>query len=220
MSINRKNPKADLRKNYNVLFLLGVAVVLFLSIVAMKVDLRSGESDLDFSEEQEIVEMKEVVRTQQQEQPPPPPQPQVPVEVPNERVLEDQNVNFDMELDLDEELSPPPEPDNTGSGEGEEEIFMAVQNMPELIGSRAELQSQVEYPRSCRIANIEGNVIVQFVVTTTGELTQFEIIQGIGGGCDEAAIEAIREHAEFSIGQQRGNPVPVRMSFPIVFRLQ
>lgn len=97
---------------------------------------------------------------------------------------------------------------------------MAVQNMPELQMSRQELQDMVEYPRSCRMANIEGTVIVQFVVSTSGELSDFQVIQGIGGGCDEAAVTAIREHAVFSVGRQRGNPVPVRMSFPIVFRLQ
>ncbi len=220
MSLNRKTPKADLRKNYKVYLEFGLVVVLALLIVAMKLEFRGGENTMDFTKEQEVVKMKEVVRTQQKKQTPPPPRPTVPVEVPNEKILTDQNINLDADFDLNEKLTPP-DPPETGTEEGaQEKVFVAVQNMPQLKMSRAELQSKVEYPRSCRMANIEGTVIVQFVVGTNGELTDFQVIQGIGGGCDEAAVEAIRKYAEFTVGRQRGKPVPVRMSFPIVFRLQ
>jgi len=219
---DRKKPKADLRKNYNIFLEIGLIIVLALLIVAMKVNIRSNAEEMDFEKEQEVVEMKEVVRTQQQKEPPPPPTPTVPVEVPNEKDLSDQEINLSTDLHLNEKLTPPEAPEETGGGEGDEEQepFVSVQNMPELQMSRKELQSKVKYPRSCKMANIEGTVIVQFVVTTTGELTDFDVIKGIGGGCDEAAVEAIKKYAKFSVGRQRGEPVPVRMSFPIVFRLQ
>ncbi len=106
--------------------------------------------------------------------------------------------------------NPPPPP---------EKLYIAVDNMPKLINSRSEIQSHVEYPKSCVEAGVEGTVIVQFVVTKTGNLTDFDVIQGVGG-CDQAAVEAIKNYAEFTPGEQDGKPVNVRMSFPIVFSLQ
>lgn len=99
-------------------------------------------------------------------------------------------------------------------------VFVAVQDMPQLKTSRAELQSKVAYPESCSEAGIEGTVIVQFVVQPSGDMNNFEVIRGIGGGCDQAAVEAIKQYAEFTPGEQGGKKVPVRMSFPIVFKMQ
>jgi protein TonB len=45
------------------------------------------------------------------------------------------------------------------------------------------------------------------------------VIRGIGGGCDEEALEAVSK-ARFTPGLQRGRPVKVQYSLPIVFRLQ
>lgn len=219
MSLNRKTPKANLRKNYKVYLELGLVVVLALLIVAMKVEWRSGASNMDFTKEQEVVKMKDVVRTQQQKQPPPPPQPQVPVEVPNEMELTDQQINLDSDFDLNEKLTPP-QPPQPGSEKGaEERIFQAVQHMPQLL-NKQEFYGGVEYPRSCKLANIEGTVYVRFVVTGTGEITNAKILRGIGGGCDEYALNYVVNNAKFSPGRQRGTPVSVRYTLPITFNLR
>src|SRR5699024_2175322 len=111
---------------------------------------------------------------------------------------------------------PPQSPPTPTMGD---DVFVSVQEMPELETSRAELQSHVNYPESCSEAGIEGTVIVQFVVQPNGETTNFNVIKGIGEGCDEAAMEEIKKYAEFTPGTQDGEKVPVRMSFPITFSL-
>ena len=90
--------------------------------------------------------------------------------------------------------------------------------MPVLIGGMGNLQKQVKYPETARQAGIEGRVIVQFIVSETGSVINPKVIRGIGGGCDEAAIEAVKK-VTFEPGSQRGVPVPVQFSLPIVFRL-
>jgi protein TonB len=45
------------------------------------------------------------------------------------------------------------------------------------------------------------------------------VTRGIGGGCDEEALRAVRA-AKFTPGKQRGKPVRVKMSLPITFRLR
>lgn len=214
---SRKNPKSDLSKYYTVFLEIGLVVVLVIFIIAMKLDLSAGESNVDLTEEQEVVEMKEVVRTQQQKKPPPPPQPQVPVEVPNDEVIDDQDINLNSELDLDEPLPEPPKQQK--QGEKKEEIFVAVEQEPEIVGGQKALYDNLKYPASCKRANIQGRVILQFVVNTDGSVQDTKVVRGIGGGCDEAAINAVKE-VKFKPGRQRGKPVRVRFSLPILFQLK
>lgn len=216
MNLDRKNPKSDLRKYYTVFLEIGLVVVLLIFIVAMKVEFVSQQGDVDLTEEQEVVEMEEIVQTEQEEKPPPPPRPQVPVEVPNDEILEDQEINLDADMNLDDPLDMPPPPEEE---EEEEDFFVAVEEMPELKGGLAELQKKINYPERARKAGIEGRVVVQFIVTEEGKVEDPRVIRGIGGGCDEEALRVIKE-AEFEPGMQRGKPVRVQYSLPVIFQLQ
>ncbi len=100
----------------------------------------------------------------------------------------------------------------------EPEIFLVVERDPQLIGGLEGLQRNVRYPEIARKAGIEGRVFVQFVVNERGEVENPVITRGIGGGCDEAALEAVKM-ARFSPGTQRGRPVKVQYSLPVTFRL-
>ncbi len=216
MENNRKKPKADLRKYYTVFLELGLVVVLIIFIVAMKVDFRSAAENADLTEEQEVVEMEEIERTEQVEKPPPPPRPQVPVEVPNDEIVEDVEINLDAEINLDEPLDMPPPP---AEEEEEEDFFVVVENMPELVGGMKKLQGCVSYPEMARKAGIEGRVIVQFIVNEQGKVEEPRVIRGIGGGADEEALRCVKQ-AEFKPGRQRGQPVRVQYSLPVIFKLQ
>lgn len=192
-----------------------LALVIF--ITAAKVTLSPAKKEVDLTNEQEVVEMEEVIQTKQEERPPPPPRPQVPVEVPNDEIIEDVEINLDAEMDLDEPLEMPPPPE--GKEEEEEDFFVVVENMPELIGGLAALQKNIRYPEMARKAGIEGRVIVQFIVNEEGKVENPRVIRGIGGGCDEEALRAV-SLAEFKPGRQRGRPVRVQYSLPVIFRLQ
>jgi protein TonB len=45
------------------------------------------------------------------------------------------------------------------------------------------------------------------------------VLKGIGSGCDEEAVRVIKNMPKWEPGKQRGKPVKVRMSLPVVFRL-
>ncbi|MDR8392080.1 energy transducer TonB [Aliifodinibius sp. S!AR15-10] len=215
---HRKNPDADLKKYYTVFLEIGLIVTLVVSLAAVKIDFRQEVKDVDLTKEQEVVEMEEIVQTKQIEKPPPPPRPPVPVEVPNDEIVEDQVLDINAELDLDAPLDmPPPPPDQ--EEDNEEDFFVVVENMPELIGGLAGLQQKVRYPEMARKAGIEGRVIIQFIVNEQGKVEDPRVVRGIGGGCDEEALRAVKE-ASFKPGRQRGNPVRVQYSLPIVFKLQ
>lgn len=213
----RKQAGVDLRRSYNIFLQFGLIVALLFIIGLVKINLYSAPPEAIAVEEQEEVVMEEVIQTKQIETPPPPPRPPVPVEVPNDEIIEDEILDLDAELDLDGplDLPPPPPP----SDDAEEDFFVVVETMPQLKGGLAELQRKVKYPEMARRAGIEGRVTVQFIVNEEGKVENPRVIRGIGGGCDEAALEAVKQ-AKFSPGMQRGRPVRVQYSLPIVFRLQ
>jgi protein TonB len=218
MRSERKKPTSDLRKYYTVFLQLGIVAVLLLFIVAMKMDFVSEKQNTDLVEEQEVVEMEEVIQTEQQKTPPPPPKPQVPVEVPNDEIIEDQEINLDADMNMNEPLDMPAPPEQAEE-EDEEEFFVAVEQMPELIGGLGELQQKINYPAQAKRAGIDGRVIVQFIVTEDGNVQDPKVIRGIGAGADKEALRVVKQ-AKFKPGRQRGEPVRVQYSLPIIFRLQ
>ncbi len=119
--------------------------------------------------------------------------------------------------------SPPGPPPAMPEPEEEEaiddrEIFTIVEEMPVLLGGANAIYQNLRYPEIARRAGIEGRVIVQFVIDQEGNVVDPVVVRGIGGGCDEAALEAVT-NLKFSPGRQRGRPVKVRYSLPITFRL-
>jgi len=213
----RKTEKADLRSKYPMMIEIGLIASLLLLITAFTVDYRA-ESQFEIREEKQIVvEMEEIEQTQQIEKPPPPPRPPVPIEVPNDEVLEDEIIDIDAEINFDEPVVLPPPPPK--AEEEEPEIFIVVENMPELIGGIASLQKRVRYPEIAKKAGVEGTVFLQFVVDEQGNVVDPVVLKGIGAGCDEEALKAIRQ-AKFTPGKQRGKPVKVKFSLPVRFRLK
>jgi len=212
----RKTDKANLRRRYPVLVEIGLIASLALLIAAFRVQYNPDTEFIITEEQQIVVEMEEIEQTQQIEKPPPPPRPPVPIEVPNDEILEDDIIDIDAEIDFDEPIVLPPPPP---TAEPEPEIFVVVENMPELIGGIAGLQKRVTYPEIAKKAGVEGTVFLQFIVDEEGNVVDPVVMRGIGAGCDEAALEAIRT-AKFKPGRQRGKPVKVKFSLPVRFRLK
>jgi len=215
----RKKPDADLRKYYTVFLQLGLLVTLLLFIALVKLDLTSLGPEVYVMDEQEVIEMEEIIRTEHIETPPPPPPPQIPVEVPNDEIVDDIMINLNSELSLDGPLSlpPPPPPPNE---DDEEEIFMVVEQDPVLIGGIQGLHRHIRYPDMMRRAGIQGRVFVQFVVNERGQVENPQIVRGLHELADAEVLRVLLEHAEFTPGLQRGRPVKVHYSMTIVFRLE
>lgn len=217
--IRLKKPHADVHRYHPLYIKFGTITTLLIFIAMFRINF-DVEREVTFTAaEQDVVEIEEIIQTEQVETPPPPPRPPVPVEVPNDAIVEDDILDLGFELDLDGPLELPPPPAPMADGEEEEpEIFVVVERMPELIGGLAQLQSSIVYPEIARLAGIEGRVMVQFVIDEQGRVHNPTVVRGIGGGCDEAAIEAVKD-ARFTPGMQRGQPVKVRYTLPITFRL-
>lgn len=214
----QKDPKADLQSQHAVYLRLGTITSLLIFIALFRVQF-SMESDFDVVMlEQDVVSVEDIVMTQQEQLPPPPPRPSVPVEVSNDAVLEEEFLDFAAEIDFDAMAFVPDVPPAAAAEEEPDEVFIVVERMPELIGGLEGLQRSIVYPEIARLAGIEGRVTVQFVIDERGNVINPVVVRGIGAGCDEAAIEAVRK-AKFSPGMQRGRPVKVSYTLPVTFRL-
>ncbi|MEZ4700877.1 MAG: energy transducer TonB [Rhodothermales bacterium] len=110
------------------------------------------------------------------------------------------------------------EPEQTTQLALEAPTFVVVEQMPQLVGGIQSLAANLTYPEAAKTAGIEGKVFVQFVVDEHGRVENPVVVRGIGGGCDEAAVAAVRA-AQFEPGRQKGEAVRVKMSIPIAFKL-
>ena len=80
------------------------------------------------------------------------------------------------------------------------------------------IKKNLHYPPRARKTEIEGKVFVEFIVNRDGTPTDFKIIKGIGGGCDEEAQRVI-SLTKWNPGKQRGKSVRVKMVLPIQYKL-
>lgn len=219
-AIQRKKPAVDLNRSYVINIQVGLIIALLVFIMMFKANFNFG-TELSFEEkEQEIIEMEEIVQTEQETTPPPPPRPPQPEPVPDEEIIEDIFFDLDTDLDLDAPLDlPPPPPPEIEEEEDEPELFQVVEDMPAPVGGMQAIYQNIRYPDAARRAGIEGRVIIQFIVDENGNVTNPVVVRGIGGGCDEAAIEAIKS-VQWTPGRQRGRAVRVQFQLPVMFRLQ
>ncbi len=219
----KRRPESNLRNYYTILLEAGLMLALGLLIILFRIDLTTTTTEVIEFVEQEVVEMEEIVQTQQRERVPPPPRPPVPVAVPNTEIIEDVEIMINAELDigafLDIPLPPPPQPAAESEGtkaSAEDDFFILVEQMPILIGGMEALHREIRYPEMALRANIQGRVHVQFIVNEKGEVEDPKVLRGIGGGCDEEALRVVSK-MKFQPGLQRGRPVRVQYHLPVIF---
>ncbi|MEJ2617975.1 MAG: energy transducer TonB [Ignavibacteriaceae bacterium] len=214
----RKSPKADLRRQYRKFVEISFIVSLALLILAFKFFPNIKESKVIEQAPQQLINLKDIQQTTQETRPPPPPKPEIPIAVPSEDVLNDVTLQS-TELNQNANVAPPPPPKEEKKVDEGPQYFVAVENMPEPIGGIAAIQSKIVYPSIAKRAGVEGTVYIKAYVNKKGVVTKAVVLKGIGAGCDQAALKAVEE-TKFSPGSQRGKPVNVMVSIPVVFRLK
>ena len=111
----------------------------------------------------------------------------------------------------------------SSNGSSMNEVFDMVETLPIPAGGMAGwssyLSANLGYPTTARRKGIEGTVIVAFVVNTDGTVSDFELLRGIGGGCDEEAIRIVENSPKWTPGMQGGQSVRTRMRLPLTFKL-
>jgi periplasmic protein TonB len=103
-------------------------------------------------------------------------------------------------------------------------IFTIVQEMPQFPGGDQELlkfiAGHIIYPEDARDVNLQGRVVIQFVVNKDGSVDRAHVLKGIDPALDNEAVRVVNSLPRFKPGRQNGVPVPVWFSVPILFRLE
>lgn len=106
----------------------------------------------------------------------------------------------------------------------EDPVFEVVENMPEFPGGMGGLMQylskNIKYPVEAQKAGIQGRVTMQVIIDKNGNVTNPKVTQPVDPLLDTEAIRVTASMPKWKPGTQRGMPVNVKYTFPIVFRLQ
>ena len=110
-----------------------------------------------------------------------------------------------------------------GSTSQYDEVFMSVEKMPVFPGGEAALMTYVRdnisYPSVAEEKNIQGKVIVQFVVDTTGQVGEVKVVRSVDAELDREAVRVVQTLPRFIPGSRLGKPVNVWYTLPVNFKL-
>lgn len=108
----------------------------------------------------------------------------------------------------------------------EEETYQVfdVHKPPSFPGGERELlkylAEHIKYPPLARESNIEGTVVLHFVVGKDGSVSQVEILKDPGGMLGKEAMRVLQNMPRWSPGEANGHPVKVRFTLPVRFKLE
>ena len=104
------------------------------------------------------------------------------------------------------------------------DVYEVVENMPEfpdggMPGLMKYLSANIRYPEAAHKAGTQGRVTVQFVVGKDGSIGNVGILRGVDPNLDAEAIRVISGMPKWKPGTQKGEPVNVKYTVPVMFRL-
>lgn len=226
----KKSKKASLEGTQSTSILMGIVVGLSFMFIAFEYAQRDIVID-EIDTSGDILVEEEIIEITRRFTPPPPPPPET-VQADLIDIVEDNTLEEEVEFQSteDEQKDAVIINYNYGEGDGEgevyadEEIFAVVEEMPSFPGGDAALMSyiskNIKYPSIATENGIQGRVICTFVINRDGKVTNAEVIRSVDPSLDKEALRVINNMPAWKPGKQRGKPVRVKYTLPIVFRLQ
>ena len=108
--------------------------------------------------------------------------------------------------------------------QSDNKVYNSVEQMPRFPGGEAGLmrylQENIKYPPEAAKNDIEGRVIVQFIIDKTGQVGDVKVVRPISEELDAEAVRVVKNLPKFEPGRQDGEAVAVWYTLPISFKLQ
>mgnify|MGYP002508135070 FL=1 len=96
--------------------------------------------------------------------------------------------------------------------------------MPQFPGGMAglmqNLMKNLKYPESAIKNDIQGSVIVRFVINKDGSIGEANVLRGVDPALDAEAIRVVKNLPNFIPGKMGGKPVAVWYTLPISFKMK
>ena len=220
----KKSFKADLGNKRGLLLEIGLVVTLVLVVAAFAYppkEYRIERPDLTYAPVE--VEMTEITREKPREAPRKveirPIADAIQIIRNTDKIQTDVDVSiFDVETPV-EFVTVEPEP------VVDDEVFLVAETMPSFMDGtietfRAWVMQNVKFPQIALENNIQGRVVLSFVIDKDGRLTNVEVLQAPDRSLAEEAVRVLNKSPKWSPGKQRNQTVRVKFTLPVDFRVQ
>ena len=230
----KKSPKVDLESRLVNFFLLGCAIGLTLSLLALDIwaNVKTSTGASIATEAEPAVEDLQMPNTDIET--PPPPEPEAPEQQEEivEQILretqEEVATNFEFNMETDEDASFATDDGeietDTEVQEVEEPIVKIPQVRAEFPGGMAELKKYLaancQYPPAARETGWQGVVMLEFVVEKDGSIKQVTVLRSVCPALDEEAIRVVKGMPKWKAGENNGQKCRSFFQLPITFSLQ
>jgi len=108
--------------------------------------------------------------------------------------------------------------------QSKQNVYDVVEQMPEFPGGMPAmiefLQTNLNYPKDAKKQKVGGRVLVMFVVETDGSMSNVRVAKKIFPSLDAEALRVVKAMPKWNPGKEKGKPVRVNFTIPIVFSLK
>ena len=105
--------------------------------------------------------------------------------------------------------------------QSKQNVYDVVEQMPEFPGGMPAmiefLQNNLNYPKDAKKQKVGGRVLVMFVVETDGSMSNVRVAKKVFPSLDAEALRVVKAMPKWNPGKEKGKPVRVNFSLPIVF---
>lgn len=96
--------------------------------------------------------------------------------------------------------------------------------MPQFIGGEARLQTFImtflRYPEDAVKDSIQGTVLIEFMISKTGKVTNVKVLNSLSPSCDAEAVRMVSLMPDWIPAEYKGENIPVIFKIPILFRFK
>ena len=217
----KKTEKANL-ENKKLLF-IEIGLIIALAAVYVAFEWQTEEQQIiELEDTTQIIEVEEVIATQQDTPPPPPSAPKMPVlsdqiDIVDDEVVVDDNLFLNLEDDVNMGVEIMDYVENVEEEVIEEEAipFQLVEEKPSFMGGDPNefskwVNQRLVYPEIAKENGVQGRVTLQFTIESDGRLTKL----------DQEAVRVVSSSPRWTPGKQRDRAVRVTYTFPVIFQLR
>ncbi len=105
--------------------------------------------------------------------------------------------------------------------QSKQNVYDVVEQMPEFPGGMPAmiefLQTNLNYPKDAKKQNVGGRILVMFVVEADGSISNVRVAKKVFPSLDAEALRVVKAMPKWNPGKEKGKPVRVNFSLPIVF---
>lgn len=227
----KKTEKANL-ENKKLLF-IEIGMIVALAAVYIAFEWQTEEQQIiELEDTTQIIEVEEVIATQQDTPPPPPSAPKMPVlsdqiDIVDDEIVVDDNMFLNLEDDVSMGVEIMDYVESVEEEVIEEEAipFQLVEEKPSFMGGDANefskwVNQRLVYPEIAKENGVQGRVTLQFTVESDGRVTNVKVLRGVDSSLDQEAVRVVSSSPRWTPGKQRDRAVRVTYTFPVIFQLR